>query len=105
MSKGWESKSVEEQQAAAALPKPANPDLDPEERARVAEQKRRIQALEMSRERVLSERPPALTVAAHWNWRSPRSNVNSNSSAGRSRSELKAAIHLNAAIQLKSLSS
>ena len=56
MSKGWESKSVEEQQAEAAAPKVANSDLDPAKKAAEAEKKRRIQALEMSRERVLSER-------------------------------------------------
>jgi hypothetical protein len=56
MSKGWESKSVEEQQAAASAPKASNPDLDPAAKASEAERKRRIQALEMSRERVLSER-------------------------------------------------
>jgi len=54
MSKGWESKSVEEQQAEAAAPKAQHPDLVA--RAAEAERKRRIQALEMSRERVLSER-------------------------------------------------
>jgi hypothetical protein len=53
MSKGWESKNVEEQQAASAAPKPAG---DPAGDAAVAERKRRIQALEMQRERVLSER-------------------------------------------------
>jgi len=56
MSKGWESKSVEEQQAEAAAPKAANTDNDPAAKAADAEKKRRIQALEMSRERVLSER-------------------------------------------------
>ena len=53
MSKGWESKNVEEQQAASGTPKPAG---DPAGAAAVAERKRRIQALEMQRERVLSER-------------------------------------------------
>ena len=56
MSKGWESKSVEEQQAEAAAPKAATTDNDPAMKAADAEKKRRIQALEMSRERVLSER-------------------------------------------------
>ena len=56
MSKGWESKSVEEQQLEASAPKAQHPDLDPVARAKEAERKRRIQALEMSRERVLSER-------------------------------------------------
>jgi len=56
MSKGWESKSVEEQQAEAAAPKGPNADLDPAKVVADAEKKRRIQALEMSRERVLSER-------------------------------------------------
>jgi len=52
MSKGWESKSVEEQQAIASTPKPAKPALDVNE----AEKKRRRQALELQRERILSER-------------------------------------------------
>jgi hypothetical protein len=56
MSKGWESKSVEEQQAAASAPKAKNPDFDPDARRAEAERKRRMQALEMQRERVLSER-------------------------------------------------
>jgi hypothetical protein len=51
MSKGWESKNVEEQQAqAASAPPPPASDADD------ADRKRRIQALEMQRERVLSER-------------------------------------------------
>jgi hypothetical protein len=55
MSKGWESKNVEEQQAqqAAAAPKPQGA---AEDAASAADRKRRIQALEMQRERVLSER-------------------------------------------------
>ncbi|HEY1741676.1 MAG TPA: hypothetical protein VGG18_00815 [Granulicella sp.] len=56
MSKGWESKSVEEQQAEAAVPKAALPENDPAVKAAEAERKRRVQALEMTRERVLSER-------------------------------------------------
>ena len=56
MSKGWESKSVEAQQAEAAAPKAANPDADPEVRRAEAERKRRVQSLELQRERVLSER-------------------------------------------------
>jgi hypothetical protein len=53
MSKGWESKSVEEQQAAAAqggdaAPRPSS--------AEEAERKRTRQALELQRERILSER-------------------------------------------------
>ena len=56
MSKGWESKNVEEQQAqqaAGSAPKPAG---DPGSAASAADLKRRIQELEMKRERVLSER-------------------------------------------------
>ncbi len=53
MSKGWESKNVEEQQAASSAPKPQR---DPGDAASVADRKRRIQSLEMQRERVLSER-------------------------------------------------
>jgi hypothetical protein len=53
MSRGWESKSVEEQQAQAASPKPEGETVN---RAEEAEQKRKRQALEMQRERILSER-------------------------------------------------
>ena len=53
MSKGWESKNVEEQQAASAAPKPKG---DPGDAASAADRTRRIQDLEMKRERVLSER-------------------------------------------------
>jgi hypothetical protein len=56
MSKGWESKSVEEQQAEASAAKPAKPEVDREAAKAEAERKRRVQALEMQRERVLSER-------------------------------------------------
>jgi hypothetical protein len=52
MSRGWESKSVEEQQAQASAPKPS-----PEETtASAAERARLRQALELQRERILSER-------------------------------------------------
>jgi hypothetical protein len=52
MSRGWESKSVEEQQSQSAAPKP-----DPAAaHAHDAERKRKRQALELQRERVLSER-------------------------------------------------
>jgi hypothetical protein len=52
MSRGWESKSVEEQQNQAAVPK-----VDPAvAHAQDAERKRQRQALELQRERVLSER-------------------------------------------------
>ena len=53
MSRGWESKSVEEQQRAAAA-EPV-PDRRAENSAE-AERKRRRQTLEMQRERILSER-------------------------------------------------
>jgi hypothetical protein len=65
MSRGWESKSVEEQQNQAAAPKP----VVTNDRAEEAERKRRRQALELQRERILSERTSnahrrsALTVA------------------------------------------
>ena len=52
MSKGWESKSVEEQQSQPAVPQSATPD----NHAADAERKRQRQALELQRERVLSER-------------------------------------------------
>lgn len=58
MSKGWESKNVENQQALhdeQSKPKAFTGD-DPASQAAAAERKRRIQALEMQRERVLSER-------------------------------------------------
>ncbi len=52
MSRGWESKSVEEQQMQAAAPK-----VDPSiAHALDADRKRKRQALELQRERVLSER-------------------------------------------------
>jgi hypothetical protein len=65
MSRGWESKSVEEQQNQAAAPKP----VPEENQAETAERKRKRQALELQRERILSERTSsphrrsALTVA------------------------------------------
>jgi hypothetical protein len=52
MSRGWESKSVEEQQSQAATPRP-----DPAKASvESAERRRQLQALELQRERVLSER-------------------------------------------------
>ena len=56
MSKGWESKSVEEQQAEASAPKIRHDAVDPATTLADADRKRRLQALEMQRERVLSER-------------------------------------------------
>jgi phage protein D len=58
MSKGWESKSIEQQQAEAAAPSnsAASTELTAEARRAEADRKRRIQALELQRERVLSER-------------------------------------------------
>lgn len=52
MSRGWESKSVEEQQAEAAAPKQVKDTGHRED----AERKRQRQALELQRERILSER-------------------------------------------------
>jgi hypothetical protein len=52
MSRGWESKSVEDQQAQAADPKP-DPSIA---HSLDADRKRQRQALELQRERVLSER-------------------------------------------------
>jgi hypothetical protein len=54
MSRGWESKSVEEQQAQAAVPKPETEKS--ENPAVEAERKRLRQSLELQRERILSER-------------------------------------------------
>jgi hypothetical protein len=52
MSKGWESKSVEEQQSSVQAPK-----IDPSiAHAEDAERKRQRQTLELQRERILSER-------------------------------------------------
>jgi hypothetical protein len=55
MSRGWESKSVEEQQNQAADPKPSAKENQANQ-AEQAEQKRKRQALELQRERILSER-------------------------------------------------
>ena len=52
MSRGWESKNVEEQQAQASAPKPKAE----ESPAASAERTRLRQALELQRERILSER-------------------------------------------------
>jgi hypothetical protein len=52
MSRGRESKSVEEQQTQSAAPKPDPAALHAQE----AEAKRKRQALELQRERILSER-------------------------------------------------
>lgn len=54
MSKGWESKNVEEQQAQQVAGETPKPQGNPAESD--ADRKRRIQSLEMQRERVLSER-------------------------------------------------
>jgi hypothetical protein len=52
MSRGWESKSVEEQQMQASAPK-----VDPAiAHALDADRKRQLQSLQMQRERILSER-------------------------------------------------
>ena len=56
MSKGWESKNVEEQQAEAARPSVTPSREAAANREAEAERKRRMQALELQRERVLSER-------------------------------------------------
>jgi hypothetical protein len=53
MSRGWESKSVEEQQNQAAAPKSVDAN---DQAAEAAENKRKRQALELQRERILSER-------------------------------------------------
>jgi uncharacterized protein with von Willebrand factor type A (vWA) domain len=52
MSRGWESKSVEEQQTQSSAAKPAVPNSHAED----AERKRKRQTLELQRERILSER-------------------------------------------------
>ena len=55
MSKGWESKSVEQQQAEAQEARVSRTAAVITSRSD-ADNKRRVQALEMQRERVLSER-------------------------------------------------
>ena len=52
MSRGWESKSVEEQQAQASASKPEAQETP----GATAERARLRQALELQRERILSER-------------------------------------------------
>jgi len=56
MSRGWESKSVEEQQAQRQSEKTATKLAAADARIQDAEHKRKVQALELQRERVLSER-------------------------------------------------
>lgn len=56
MSKGWESKNVEEQQAQKAAGSTPQPQGEPADAESAADRTRRIQDLEMKRERVLSER-------------------------------------------------
>ena len=56
MSRGWESKNVEEQQAQAAADSTQKRTDSAAQRAAEAERKRSIQALEMQRERILSEK-------------------------------------------------
>jgi hypothetical protein len=56
MSKGWESKNVEEQQAEKQASDAAEPAARSEAALAEAERQRRTQALEMQRERILSER-------------------------------------------------
>jgi hypothetical protein len=56
MSKGWESKNVENQQAEQETAKATRPAVDPAAQGSDADRKRRVQALELQRERVLSER-------------------------------------------------
>ena len=61
MSRGWESKSVEEQQAQQRAEQQSDPDyVAPDNAAgaqlQEAERKRKLQALQLQRERVLSER-------------------------------------------------
>jgi hypothetical protein len=56
MSKGWESKNVEEQQAAAETSRGLKPEDNTAARLAEADKKRKVQALELQRERVLSER-------------------------------------------------
>jgi chromosome segregation ATPase len=54
MSRGWESKSVEAQQAEKHAAAAAQPQVDA--RTEEAERKRQLQSLQLQRERILSER-------------------------------------------------
>lgn len=56
MSKGWESKNVEEQQAEAELSRAEQASVKSQASLEEADRKRRVQTLELQRERVLSER-------------------------------------------------
>jgi hypothetical protein len=56
MSKGWESKNIEEQQAESQLSKANERKTGAADKLAESERKRRAQTLEMQRERVLSER-------------------------------------------------
>jgi hypothetical protein len=58
MSRGWESKSVEQQQAQQQAEQQSDPDkVAPADAVlQEAERKRKVQALQLQRERVLSER-------------------------------------------------
>jgi ferredoxin-fold anticodon binding domain-containing protein len=58
MSRGWESKSVEQQQAQRQAEQQGDPDkVAPADAVlQEAERKRKVQALQLQRERVLSER-------------------------------------------------
>jgi hypothetical protein len=62
MSRGWESKSVEQQQAQQQAEQPGDPNkvestnATADAQLQEAERKRKLQALQLQRERVLSER-------------------------------------------------
>ena len=56
MSKGWDSKSVEEQQAIHESEAATKKTLDREQHRLEAEKKRRHRELELQRERILAER-------------------------------------------------
>jgi len=61
MSKGWDSKSVEEQQAATVSETVNSKMISKEQHKAEAEKKRRRRELELQRERILAER----TSSAH----------------------------------------
>ena len=61
MSKGWESKNIEQQQAEASLPRHVGNPQDLVSARDEATRKRRIQELELQRESVLNEK----TSSAH----------------------------------------
>jgi hypothetical protein len=55
MARGWESKSVEDQQAELTAPLLSKEDLDRQKKAQNAEKARQLQALQLTRARVMEQ--------------------------------------------------